>query len=92
MATNENSELSEIKNRMKLLLQREVSRGQNSTGNSPSPTCYIRNKKGHLAKNCFTTKTCLKCNTKGHIAKFCNNDPDVQTCCGQTLKKTNITH
>ena len=77
---------------MKLLLQREISRDQNSTGNSHPPTCNICNKKGHLAKNCFTTKTCFKCNTKGHIAKFCKNDPNVQTCCGQTFEKTNIIH
>ena len=77
---------------MKLLLQREISRDQNSTSNSHPPTCNICNKKGHLAKNCFTTKTCFKCNTKGHIAKFCKNDPNVQTCCGQTFEKTNIIH
>ena len=72
---------------MKLLLQREISRDQNSTGNLPAPTCNICNKKGHLAKNCFTTKTCFKCNTKGDIAKFCKNDPNVQTSCGQTFEK-----
>ena len=92
IATSQNSELSEIKNMMKLLLQREISRDQNSAGNSHPPTCNICNKKGHLAKNCFTTKTCFKCNTKGHIAKFCKNDPNVQTCCGQTFEKTNIIH
>ena len=75
---------------MKLLLQREISRDQNSAGDSPSPTCNICNKKGHVAKNCFTTKTCFKCNTKGHIAKFCKNGPIVQTCCEQTFEKTNI--
>ena len=90
IATNQNSELSEIKNKMKLLLQREISRDQNSAGDSPSPTCNICNKKGHVAKNCFTTKTCFKCNTKGHIAKFCKNGPIVQTCCEQTFEKTNI--
>ena len=71
MVTNQNWKLSEIKNIMKLLLQREISRDQNSTSNAPSPTCNICNKKGHMAKNCFTTKTCIKCNTKGHMAKFC---------------------
>ena len=89
IATSQNSELSEIKNMMKLLLQREISRDQNLTGNSPAPTCNICNKKGHLAKNCFTTKTC---NTKGHTAKFCKNDSNLQTCCGQTFEKTNIVH
>ena len=82
MATNQSSELSEIKNVMKLLLQREISCDQNSTGNSPSTTCNIYNKKGHLAKNCFTTKTRFKCNIKGQITRFCRNDPNVQTCCG----------
>ena len=77
---------------MKLLLQREISRDQNSAGTSHPPTCNICNKKGHLAKNYFTTKTCFKCNTKGHIAKFCTNDPNVQTFCGQTFEKTNIIH
>ena len=69
-ATNQSSELPEIENLMKLLLQREISCDQNSTSNLPSPTsptCNICNKKGHLAKKCFTTKTCLKCNNKGHI-------------------------
>ena len=65
IATNQNSEWSEIKNMMKSLLQREISRDQNSTGNSPSPTCNSYNKKGHLAKNCFTTKTCFKCKGPG---------------------------
>ena len=92
IAPNQNSELSEIKNMMKLLLQREISRDQNSTGNLLAPTCNICNKKGHLAKNCFTTKTCFKCNTKRHIAKFCKNDPNVQTCCGQTFEKMNFIH
>ena len=68
--SNQKSELPEIKNMMKLLLQRAISRDQNSTSNSPSPTCNICNKKGDLTKNCFTTKTCFKCNIKGHIAKF----------------------
>ena len=77
---------------MKLSLQTKISRDQNSTGNSPSPTCNICNEKGHLAKNWFTTKTCFKCNTKGHTAKFCKNDPNVQTSCGQTFEKTNIIH
>ena len=66
MATNQNSELSEIKNVIKLLLQREISRYQNSTRNPPSPTCNTCNRKGHLAKDCQATKTCFKCNTKGH--------------------------
>ena len=56
MATNENSELSEIKNRMKLLLQREVSRGQNSTGNSPSPTCLFAIKKDIWQKTVLRQK------------------------------------
>ena len=91
MATNQNSELSEIKNMIKLLLQKEISRDQNSTSNSPSPTRSICNKKGHLAKNCFTTKTCFQCKTKGHIAKFCKNDPN-DPCTGETFEKMNIIH
>ena len=87
MATNQNWKLSEIKNIMKLLLQREISRDQNSTSNAPSPTCNICSKKGHMAKNCFTTKTCIKCNTKGHMAKFCKNNLKVQTCCGETFEQ-----
>ena len=77
---------------MKLLLQREISRDQNSTRNSPSTTCNICYKKGQLTKNCFMIKTWFKCNTKGHIAKFCKNDPNVQTCCGETFEKTNVNH
>ena len=73
IATNQNSELSEIKNLMKLLLQREISRDQNSTGNSHPPTCNICNKKGHLAKNCFTTKTYFKCNTMAGNPKSFKN-------------------
>ena len=45
MATDQSSELSEIKNVMKLLLQRETSGNQNSTCNSPSTTCNICKKK-----------------------------------------------
>ena len=76
---------------MKLLLQREISHDQNSTGNSHPPTCNICNKKGHLAKNCFTTKHVLSVTLKD-IAKLCKNDPNAQTCCGQTFEKTNIIH
>ena len=92
MATSQNSELSEIKNMIKLLLQREISRYQNSTSNPPSPACNTCNRKGHLAKDCLATKTCFKCNTKGHIEKFLKNDPNIQTCCEETFEKTNIIH
>ena len=45
-----------------------------------------------LAKNCITTKTCFKCITKGHRAKFFKNDPNVQTCYGETFEKIIIIH
>ena len=39
--------------------------------------CFVCNKPGHMAKDCYKKETafCSNCKTKGHLAAACNNQP-----------------
>ena len=58
MAANQNSELSEIKNMMTFCYKEKFLVIKTRLVIHPLPH-VIFNKKGYLAKNCFTTKTCF---------------------------------
>ena len=80
---DQNSDIKELKEMMKLLLQNQEP-GVQSTLKKICSNC---NQTGHHSNQCYQLKTCYICKRKGHISKNCwyKDQPSVGSSAGEVI-------